>query len=59
LIACRLLGQILIDLRNNRQKAISVAELKSNQDHDSSSVKTEKEDTKAKSKHPNAKKRKK
>jgi len=54
-----LLGQILIDLRNNRQKAISVAELKSNQDHDSSSVKTEKEDTKAKSKHPNAKKRKK
>ncbi|XP_022635700.1 inositol hexakisphosphate and diphosphoinositol-pentakisphosphate kinase VIP2 isoform X2 [Vigna radiata var. radiata] len=52
-IARRLLGKILIDLRNTREEAISVAELKSNQDHDSSSVKTEKEDTEAKSKHPN------
>ncbi|XP_027930007.1 inositol hexakisphosphate and diphosphoinositol-pentakisphosphate kinase VIP2-like isoform X2 [Vigna unguiculata] len=52
-IARRLLGKILIDLRNTREEAISVAELKSNQDHDSSSVKNEKEDTEAKSKHPN------
>ncbi|KHN11578.1 Inositol hexakisphosphate and diphosphoinositol-pentakisphosphate kinase [Glycine soja] len=44
-IARRLLGKILIDLRNTREEAISVAELKSNQDHDSSSVKTVKEDT--------------
>ncbi|KAK7340486.1 hypothetical protein VNO77_21191 [Canavalia gladiata] len=49
-IARRLLGKILIDLRNTREEAISVAELKSNQDHDSSSVKTEKEDIEAKSK---------
>ncbi|KAJ1443700.1 Histidine phosphatase superfamily, clade-2 [Sesbania bispinosa] len=49
-IARRLLGKILIDLRNTREEAISVAELKSNQDHDSSSTKTEKEDTEAKSK---------
>ncbi|KAG4922627.1 hypothetical protein JHK86_051440 [Glycine max] len=49
-IARRLLGKILIDLRNTREEAISVAELKSNQDHDSFSVKTEKEDTEAKSK---------
>lgn len=49
-IARRLLGKILIDLRNTREEAISVAELKSNQDHDSSSIKTEKEDTEAKSK---------
>ncbi|KAL5167300.1 Inositol hexakisphosphate and diphosphoinositol-pentakisphosphate kinase VIP2 [Glycine soja] len=47
-IARRLLGKILIDLRNTREEAISVAELKSNQDHDSFSVKTEKEDTEAK-----------
>ncbi|KAK7374491.1 hypothetical protein VNO80_07921 [Phaseolus coccineus] len=52
-IARRLLGKILIDLRNTREEAISVAELKSNQDRDSSSVKTEKEDNDAKSKHPN------
>ena len=39
------MGKILIDLRNTREEAISVAELKSNQDHDSSSVKTVKEDT--------------
>nr|KYP69274.1 Inositol hexakisphosphate and diphosphoinositol-pentakisphosphate kinase [Cajanus cajan] len=49
-IARRLLGKLLIDLRNTREEAISVAELKSNQDHDSSSMKTEKEDTEAKSK---------
>lgn len=35
----------MIDLRNTQEEAISVAELKSNQDHDSSSLKTEKEDT--------------
>ncbi|KAL9297151.1 hypothetical protein ACSQ67_023047 [Phaseolus vulgaris] len=52
-IARRLLGKILIDLRNTREEAISVAELKSNQDRDSSSVKTEKEDSDSKSKHPN------
>ena len=39
------MGKILIDLRNTREEDISVAELKSNQDHDSSSVKTVKEDT--------------
>lgn len=50
-IARRLLGKILIDLRNTREEAISVAELKSNQDHYSSSTKTEKEDTEAKSKY--------
>ncbi|KAL7135752.1 hypothetical protein ABFS83_11G119400 [Erythranthe nasuta] len=32
-IARRLLGKILIDLRNTREEAISVAELKSNQDN--------------------------
>jgi hypothetical protein len=35
-IARRLLGKLLIDLRNTREEAISVAELKSNQDNDSS-----------------------
>lgn len=35
----------MIDLRNTREEALSVAELKSNQEHDSSSLKTEKEDT--------------
>lgn len=35
----------MIDLRNTQEEAISVAELKSNQEHDSSSLKTEKEDT--------------
>ncbi|TKY50351.1 Inositol hexakisphosphate and diphosphoinositol-pentakisphosphate kinase 2 [Spatholobus suberectus] len=48
-IARRLLGKLLIDLRNTREEAISVAELKSNQDH-SLSVKIEKEDAEAKSK---------
>jgi len=48
-IACWLLGQILIDLRNSPEEAINVAELESNQDHVSSFVKTEKEDTEAKS----------
>ncbi|KAL6994256.1 Inositol hexakisphosphate and diphosphoinositol-pentakisphosphate kinase vip2, partial [Sarracenia purpurea var. burkii] len=41
-IARRLLGKILIDLRNTREEAISVAELKSNQDQ---STKTGKEET--------------
>ncbi|KAK7295321.1 hypothetical protein RJT34_18227 [Clitoria ternatea] len=49
-IARRLLGKILIDLRNTQEEAISVAELKSNQDHDPSSTKTEKEDTESKPK---------
>ncbi|RDX99713.1 Inositol hexakisphosphate and diphosphoinositol-pentakisphosphate kinase VIP2, partial [Mucuna pruriens] len=48
-IARRLLGKLLIDLRNTREEAISVAELKNNQDH-SLSVKVEKEDAEAKSK---------
>lgn len=52
-IARRLLGKLLIDLRNTREEAISVAELKSNQDHDSSFPKTEKENTDAKPKHLN------
>ncbi|KAF7802928.1 inositol hexakisphosphate and diphosphoinositol-pentakisphosphate kinase 2-like isoform X1 [Senna tora] len=52
-IARRLLGKILIDLRNTREEAISVAELKSNQDHLSSTTKTEKDDTESKSKLPN------
>ena len=42
-IARRLLGKILIDLRNTREEAISVAELKTNQDQDSK-LNTEKED---------------
>ncbi|XP_027353223.1 inositol hexakisphosphate and diphosphoinositol-pentakisphosphate kinase VIP2-like isoform X4 [Abrus precatorius] len=52
-IARRLLGKILIDLRNTREEAISVAELKSNQEHVSSSSKTEEEETEAKTKLPN------
>lgn len=44
-IARRLLGKILIDLRNTREEAISVAELKSNQDQTSTFSKTRKEDT--------------
>ncbi|KAJ9152538.1 hypothetical protein P3X46_026096 [Hevea brasiliensis] len=40
-IARRLLGKILIDLRNTREEAISVAELKSNQDQHSTSAKSE------------------
>ncbi|KAH9739931.1 Inositol hexakisphosphate and diphosphoinositol-pentakisphosphate kinase VIP2 [Citrus sinensis] len=43
-IARRLLGKLLIDLRNTREEAISVAELKSSQDQVSKSTKTEKED---------------
>jgi inositol hexakisphosphate/diphosphoinositol-pentakisphosphate kinase len=49
-IARRLLGKLLIDLRNTREEAISVAELKSNQDNDSSFTKPEKENTDAKPK---------
>ncbi|XP_075638947.1 inositol hexakisphosphate and diphosphoinositol-pentakisphosphate kinase VIP1-like isoform X9 [Castanea sativa] len=49
-IARRLLGKILIDLRNTREEAISVAELKSNRDQDSTSKKAEKEDTEYQSK---------
>ncbi|KAL5095968.1 hypothetical protein RYX36_000295 [Vicia faba] len=49
-IARRLLGKLLIDLRNTREEAISVAELKGNQDHDSSITKTEKENSDAKPK---------
>ncbi|XP_011085882.1 inositol hexakisphosphate and diphosphoinositol-pentakisphosphate kinase 2-like isoform X1 [Sesamum indicum] len=44
-IARRLLGKILIDLRNTREEAISVAELKSNQDNSSAATSTGKEDT--------------
>ncbi|OVA09092.1 Histidine phosphatase superfamily [Macleaya cordata] len=43
-IARRLLGKILIDLRNTREEAISVAELKSNQDQSSAFSKTRKEE---------------
>ncbi|RZC93216.1 hypothetical protein C5167_028947 [Papaver somniferum] len=43
-IARRLLGKILIDLRNTREEAISVAELKSNQDQNPAFPKTKKED---------------
>uniref|UniRef100_A0A5B7AQP5 Inositol hexakisphosphate and diphosphoinositol-pentakisphosphate kinase n=1 Tax=Davidia involucrata TaxID=16924 RepID=A0A5B7AQP5_DAVIN len=49
-IARRLLGKILIDLRNTREEAISVAELKSNQDQHSKSTKTGKEDADSPSK---------
>ncbi|KAK7381320.1 hypothetical protein VNO78_33929 [Psophocarpus tetragonolobus] len=48
-IARRLLGKLLIDLRNTREEAITVADLKNNHDH-SFSVKIEKEDAEAKSK---------
>lgn len=47
-IARRLLGKILIDLRNTREEAISVAELKGNQDQESTITKTIKEPTPAK-----------
>lgn len=47
-IARRLLGKILIDLRNTREEAISVAELKGNQDQESTITKTIKELTPAK-----------
>lgn len=49
-IARRLLGKLLIDLRNTREEAISVADLKSNQDQRSPSKKTEKEDMEYQSK---------
>lgn len=39
-----MLGKILIDLRNTREEAISVAELKSNQDQDSVSSRSGNED---------------
>ncbi|KAE8661318.1 H(+)-ATPase 4 isoform 1 [Hibiscus syriacus] len=41
-IARRLLGKILIDLRNTREEALHVADLKSNQDNCSNSTKTPK-----------------
>ncbi|KAK4488466.1 hypothetical protein RD792_004230 [Penstemon davidsonii] len=44
-IARRLLGKIMIDLRNTREEAISVAELKSNQDNNSEVPSNGKEDT--------------
>ncbi|KAK4477635.1 hypothetical protein RD792_016874 [Penstemon davidsonii] len=43
-IARRLLGKILIDLRNTREEAISVAELKSGQDSSSAVLNSGKED---------------
>ncbi|XVE68076.1 hypothetical protein DITRI_Ditri09bG0040200 [Diplodiscus trichospermus] len=43
-IARRLLGKILIDLRNTREEALDVAELKTSQDKCSKSTKTEKDD---------------
>ncbi|KAI5443103.1 Inositol hexakisphosphate and diphosphoinositol-pentakisphosphate kinase vip2 [Lathyrus oleraceus] len=49
-IARRLLGKILIDVRNTREEAISVAELKNNQDNSLLSMKNENEDTEGKSK---------
>ncbi|KAJ8754851.1 hypothetical protein K2173_015363 [Erythroxylum novogranatense] len=49
-ITRRLLGKILIDLRNTREEAISVAELKSHQDRHSSSTKIEKEEAEQQSK---------
>ena len=48
-IARRLLGKILIDLRNTRDEAISVAELKSSQDQDVKPP-SEKEDAESQSK---------
>lgn len=48
-IARRLLGKLLIDVRNTREEAICVAELKNNQDNHSLSMNIEKEDTEAKS----------
>lgn len=43
-----MLGKILIDLRNTREEAISVAELKSNQDQELTTTKTIKEPIPAK-----------
>ena len=48
-IARRLLGKVLIDLRNTRDEAISVAELKSSQDQDVKPP-SEKEDAESQSK---------
>ena len=45
-----MLGKILIDLRNTREEAISVAELKSNREQESTSKKAEKEDPEYQSK---------
>lgn len=45
-----MLGKVLIDLRNTREEAISVAELKINQDHHSISKKAENEDAEYQSK---------
>ncbi|KHG11412.1 ppip5k2 [Gossypium arboreum] len=44
-IARRLLGKILIDLRNTREEALHVAEVKCNQDNCSNSTKTAKANT--------------
>lgn len=44
-IARRLLGKLLIDLRNTREEAISVAELKSSQDQNSESPKSSKDNS--------------
>ncbi|KAL5725493.1 diphosphoinositol-pentakisphosphate 1-kinase [Ranunculus cassubicifolius] len=44
-IARRLLGKIMIDLRNTREEAISVAELKSSQDQSSASFRSTREDS--------------
>lgn len=44
-IARRLLGKILIDLRNTREEAINVAELKNNQDNDPTVPNAGKDDT--------------
>ncbi|XP_019442632.1 PREDICTED: inositol hexakisphosphate and diphosphoinositol-pentakisphosphate kinase-like isoform X5 [Lupinus angustifolius] len=49
-IARRLLGKLLIDMRNTREEAISVAELKNNQDH-SLSTEIVKEDSETNLKH--------
>ncbi|KAL8475614.1 hypothetical protein ACS0TY_028323 [Phlomoides rotata] len=44
-VARRLLGKILIDVRNTREEAISIAELKSNQDSNSAVSSSAREDT--------------
>lgn len=44
-IARRLLGKILIDLRNTREEALGVSELKSNQDQNAETPIAAKEDT--------------
>lgn len=47
-IARRLLGKILIDLRNTREEAISVAEVKKKQDQNSETSELERMDSKSK-----------